>query len=57
MGGTPWRCAGYDDPAIVTGIGSMNGKTYMLIGHQKDMNAKENIAHNFAMPTPHGYFL
>ncbi|KAM4105143.1 hypothetical protein ACJW30_06G210700 [Castanea mollissima] len=45
----------YDDPAIVTGIGSMNGKTYMLIGHQKDRNAKENIAHNFAMPTPHGY--
>ncbi|KAM4094638.1 hypothetical protein ACB094_06G210500 [Castanea mollissima] len=47
--------AGYDDPAIVTGIGSMNGKTYMLIGHQKDRNTKENIARNFAMPTPHGY--
>ncbi|KAG5219142.1 acetyl-coenzyme carboxylase carboxyl transferase [Salix suchowensis] len=34
--------AGYDDPAIVT-------------GHQKGRNTKENIARNFAMPTPHGY--
>lgn len=48
--------AGYDDPAIVTGIGSMDGKTYMFIGHQKGRNTKENIALNFAMPTPHGYF-
>lgn len=48
--------AGYDDPAIVTGIGSMDGKTYMFIGHQKGRNTKENIARNFAMPTPHGYF-
>ncbi|KAG6725353.1 hypothetical protein I3842_02G029000 [Carya illinoinensis] len=47
--------AGYDDPAIVTGVGSMDGKTYMFIGHQKGRNTKENIAHNFAMPTPHGY--
>lgn len=47
--------AGYDDPAIVTGIGSMDGKAYMFIGHQKGRNTKENIARNFAMPTPHGY--
>ncbi|KAF5451571.1 hypothetical protein F2P56_026667 [Juglans regia] len=47
--------AGYDDPAIVTGVGSMDGKTYMFIGHQKGRNTKENIARNFAMPTPHGY--
>ncbi|KAJ1426879.1 ClpP/crotonase-like domain superfamily [Sesbania bispinosa] len=47
--------AGYDDPAIVTGIGSMDGKSYMFIGHQKGRNTKENIARNFAMPTPHGY--
>lgn len=46
--------AGYDDPAIVTGVGSMDGKTYMFIGHQKGRNTKENIARNFAMPTPHG---
>ncbi|GMP43302.1 hypothetical protein CsSME_00012710 [Camellia sinensis var. sinensis] len=46
--------AGYDDPAIVTGIGSMDGKSYMFIGHQKGRNTKENIARNFAMPTPQG---
>ncbi|KAG6597148.1 Acetyl-coenzyme A carboxylase carboxyl transferase subunit alpha, chloroplastic, partial [Cucurbita argyrosperma subsp. sororia] len=46
---------GYDDPAIVTGIGSIEGKSYMCIGHQKGRNTKENIARNFAMPTPHGY--
>ncbi|KAF6169236.1 hypothetical protein GIB67_013666 [Kingdonia uniflora] len=47
--------AGYDDPAIVTGIGSIDGKTYMFIGHQKGRNTKENIKRNFGMPTPHGY--
>ncbi|PRQ57959.1 putative acetyl-CoA carboxylase [Rosa chinensis] len=47
--------AGYDDPAIVTGLGSIDGKTYMFIGHQKGRNTKENIVRNFAMPTPHGY--
>ncbi|GER25959.1 acetyl-coenzyme A carboxylase carboxyltransferase subunit alpha [Striga asiatica] len=47
--------AGYDDPAIVTGIGSINGKGYMFIGHQKGRDTKENIKRNFGMPTPHGY--
>ncbi len=47
--------AGYDDPAIVTGIGSIDGKSYMFIGQQKGRNTKENITRNFAMPTPHGY--
>lgn len=47
--------AGYDDPAIVTGIGSIEGRSYLFIGHQKGRNTKENIMRNFAMPTPHGY--
>lgn len=47
--------AGYDDPAIVTGIGSIDGRSYMFIGHQKGRNTKENIERNFGMPTPHGY--
>ncbi|KAG6515516.1 acetyl-coenzyme A carboxylase carboxyl transferase subunit alpha, chloroplastic-like [Zingiber officinale] len=47
--------AGYDDPAIVTGLGNIDGKTYMFIGHQKGRNTKENIKRNFGMPTPHGY--
>ncbi|XP_050385956.1 acetyl-coenzyme A carboxylase carboxyl transferase subunit alpha, chloroplastic-like [Argentina anserina] len=48
--------AGYDDPAIITGLGSVDSKTYMFIGHQKGRNTKENIFRNFAMPTPHGYW-
>ncbi|XP_009396133.2 acetyl-coenzyme A carboxylase carboxyl transferase subunit alpha, chloroplastic [Musa acuminata AAA Group] len=47
--------AGYDDPAIVTGLGTIDGKTYAFVGHQKGRNTKENIHRNFAMPTPHGY--
>lgn len=47
--------AGYDDPAIVTGIGSIDGKSYVFIGHQKGRNTEENIHRNFGMPTPHGY--
>lgn len=46
---------GYDDPAIVCGIGSINGRRYMFMGHQKGRNTKENIQRNFGMPTPHGY--
>ena len=49
--------AGYDDPAIVTGIGTIDGKRYMFMGHQKGRNTKENIMRNFGMPTPHGYVL
>ncbi|KAL5709247.1 Chromatin assembly factor 1 subunit p50 [Ranunculus cassubicifolius] len=47
--------AGYDDPAIVCGIGSIGGRRYMFMGHQKGRNTKENIQRNFGMPTPHGY--
>ncbi|KAL0309951.1 UNVERIFIED_CONTAM: Acetyl-coenzyme A carboxylase carboxyl transferase subunit alpha, chloroplastic [Sesamum radiatum] len=47
--------AGYDDPAVVTGLGTINGRSYMFMGHQKGRNTKENIKRNFGMPTPHGY--
>lgn len=46
---------GYDDPALVTGIGSIDGMSFMFMGHQKGRNTKENIYRNFAMPTPNGY--
>ncbi|KAL8107159.1 hypothetical protein AgCh_023821 [Apium graveolens] len=45
---------GYDDPAIITGLGSINGRSYMFIGQQKGRNTKENIMRNFGMPTPRG---
>ncbi|KAH9550655.1 hypothetical protein CY35_10G082700 [Sphagnum magellanicum] len=47
--------AGYDDPALVCGIGKMDDMSFMFIGHQKGRNTKENIYCNFAMPTPNGY--
>ncbi|KAL8232534.1 hypothetical protein R6Q57_002312 [Mikania cordata] len=47
--------AGYDDPAVVTGIETINGRRFMFMGHQKGRNTKENIQRNFGMPTPHGY--
>ena len=32
--------AGLDDPAIVCGLASMEGRTFMFIGHQKGRNTK-----------------
>nr|GEU75920.1 acetyl-coenzyme A carboxylase carboxyl transferase subunit alpha, chloroplastic [Tanacetum cinerariifolium] len=45
----------YDDPLIVTGIGTIYGRQSMFMVHQKGQNTKEKIQHNFAMPTPHGF--
>jgi acetyl-CoA carboxylase carboxyl transferase subunit alpha len=36
--------AGLDDPAIVCGIGSMDGVSFMFIGHQKGRNTKVRTA-------------
>ena len=47
--------AGFDDPALVCGLGSIDGVTFMFIGQQKGRNTKENIHRNFGMPTPNGY--
>lgn len=47
--------AGLDDQAIVCGIGSMDGTSFMFVGQQKGRNTKENIRRNFGMPQPNGY--
>ena len=44
-----------DDPAIVGGIGSIEGVSVMLIGHQKGRGVKERIRRNFGQPHPEGY--
>jgi len=44
-----------DDPAIVGGISKFNGRSVVLIGHQKGTNAKEMVRRNFGMPHPEGY--
>jgi len=45
---------GYDDPALVCGIGRMDGVSYMFMGHQKGRNTKENIYRNLGCPAPTG---
>lgn len=44
-----------DDPAIVGGLATLNGRSVVIIGHQKGRNTKEKIARNFGMPNPEGY--
>ncbi len=44
-----------DDPALVTGIGRLNGRPVAVIGHQKGRDTKEKVARNFGMPRPEGY--
>ena len=44
-----------DDQAIIGGIARFNGRSCMVIGHQKGRDTKEKIARNFGMPRPEGY--
>ena len=44
-----------DDAAIVGGWARLDGRTVMVIGHQKGRDMKENLRRNFGMPHPEGY--
>jgi acetyl-CoA carboxylase carboxyl transferase subunit alpha len=44
-----------DDPAIIGGIGRVDGKAVMFIGHQKGRDTKERVRRNYGMPKPEGY--
>ncbi|HIE56028.1 MAG TPA: acetyl-CoA carboxylase carboxyl transferase subunit alpha, partial [Chromatiaceae bacterium] len=44
-----------DDASIVSGIGRLDGKPVMVIGHQKGRDTKEKLKRNFGMPRPEGY--
>ncbi len=44
-----------DDPAIVGGFASFNGRPVAVVGHQKGRSTKENIHRNFGMACPEGY--
>ena len=44
-----------DDHALVTGIGKLDGRTVVLVGHQKGRDLKERTARNFGMAYPEGY--
>lgn len=44
-----------DDPAIVGGVGRFDGKSLVVLGHEKGREAKERVSRNFGMPFPEGY--
>lgn len=44
-----------DDRALVSGIGEIDGKSLLIMGHQKGRGTKENIYRNFGMANPEGY--
>ncbi len=44
-----------DDPAIIGGIGRLDGRPMMFIGHQKGRDTKERVRRNYGMPKPEGY--
>ena len=44
-----------DDHALVTGLGSLDGRTVALIGHQKGRDIQERTKRNFGMAYPEGY--
>jgi acetyl-CoA carboxylase carboxyl transferase subunit alpha len=44
-----------DDGALVTGIGRLDGRTIVLVGHQKGRDVKERLDRQFWMAYPEGY--
>ena len=44
-----------DDPAMIGGIGYLDGKSVTVIGQQRGKDTKDNIYRNFGMAYPEGY--
>ena len=44
-----------DDPAIVSGFGTLDGKVVGVIGHRKGKSLNENLLFRFGMANPEGY--
>jgi acetyl-CoA carboxylase carboxyl transferase subunit alpha len=44
-----------EDPAMVAGLASFNGRTLVLLGHQKGRDTHERIRRNYGMTYPEGY--
>jgi len=44
-----------DDPAIIGGVGRIDGQAVMFVGHQKGRDTKERVRRNYGMPKPEGY--
>ncbi len=44
-----------DDPAVVGGLASFEGRSVVAIGQEKGRDTRDKIARNFGMPHPEGY--
>jgi acetyl-CoA carboxylase carboxyl transferase subunit alpha len=44
-----------DDGAMVSGLGSLDGRTVVLVGQQKGRDIQERARRQFGMPNPEGY--
>jgi acetyl-CoA carboxylase carboxyl transferase subunit alpha len=44
-----------DDGAMVSGLGSLDGRTVALVGQQKGRDIQERAKRQFGMPNPEGY--
>jgi acetyl-CoA carboxylase carboxyl transferase subunit alpha len=44
-----------DDPAMVAGLGKLDGRTVALVGQQKGRDIQERAERRFGMPNPEGY--
>ena len=49
------RAGGRDCPSIISGIGLLDGRGVMMIGHQKGHSTQELVERNFGMASPSGY--
>ena len=44
-----------DDRALVGGVGKLEGRSCLVLGHQKGRDTKENLMRNFGSAHPEGY--
>ena len=44
-----------EDSAIIGGLGKLNGRTIMILGHEKGHDIDTRLKHNFGMARPEGY--
>lgn len=44
-----------EDPAVITGLGFLDGKPVAVIGQEKGLTAMDRRRHNFGMSSPEGY--
>ena len=44
-----------DDQAIIGGPAQLEGRSVMVVGHQKGHDTRENVKHKFGMAGPEGY--